>query len=160
MAEKQQRKASKIPYFFFAFFAVVFAVDFTFIYFAEKTWRGVATDDSYNKGLRYNQTIEAVEEQKDLGWKIQFNFQSDGNKSGNFEVKIQDKNSRKITDAKLMVKLKRPTQDGFDFSQEMQFNNNAYSTKIDFPLVGQWDFEVVAVRDNQVFQEVKRYIVR
>jgi nitrogen fixation protein FixH len=156
MAEKK----SKIPYIFVAFFAVIFAVDFFYIYLAQTTWRGVSTQDSYHKGLNYNQSISAVEDQKNLGWKIDIKYRNDGNKTGVLTVDLADKNSAIIRDAKIKVNFKRPIQEGFDFSKDLEFVKNKYKAEITFPLKGQWEFELVISRDGEVFQEVKRYVVQ
>lgn len=157
---KEQKPKSKIPYFFFAFFAVVFAVDAFFIYLSKKTWRGVITEDSYQKGLHYNDIIKAVAKQKTLGWKLKINYAVSGKNSGSVKIDLEDKNSRKIPDAKIYVNFKRPIQEGFDFTKEIKFDGKEYRAEIFFPLAGQWDFEVVASKDSDIFQMVKRYIVR
>jgi nitrogen fixation protein FixH len=155
-----EQKKSKIPYFFIAFFAVVFAVDFSYIYISQKTWRGISTEDSYHKGLNYNQTILAVKNQKDLGWKMNVKYRNDGNKNGVVIIDLLDKNSVKIRDVKVVINFKRPTQEGFDFSKELKLVNNQYQAQIIFPLKGQWDFEIVVSKADVVFGEVKRYVVQ
>jgi len=155
-----EQKKSKIPYFFFAFFAVVFAVDFFHIYLSQKTWRGVVTQDSYQKGLKYNEAIKLASQQKDLGWKMEIKYQKISSKEGKILVKIFDKNSKIIPNANVNLKLKRPTQEGFDFEEKTKFLENFYQAKIVFPLKGQWDVEVLATKGEDVFQEVKRYIIQ
>lgn len=156
----EQNKSSKIPYFFFAFFAVVFAVNLFFIYVAKKTWRGVATEDAYRKGVNYNQTLKAVEQQKKLGWKMTMKYSTSGKKTGIVKIDLTDKNSQKITDAQVVINCKRPIEEGFDFSQKIEFNGKSYQTKMSFPLAGQWNFEVVVRRNSDIFQEVKRYVIQ
>ena len=157
---KQREQKSKIPYFFFAFFAVIFAVDSFFIYLSKKTWRGVITEDSYQKGLHYNDTIKAVAKQKKLGWKSKINYTASGKNSGVIKIDLEDKNSHKIPDAKIYVNFKRPLQEGFDFTKNIEFDGVNYRAEISFPLAGQWDFEVVATKDSEIFQTVKRYIIQ
>jgi nitrogen fixation protein FixH len=156
MAEKK----SKIPYIFLAFFLVVFVVDFSYIYISQKTWRGISSQDSYQKGLNYNEIILANKNQKDLGWKLDYKYRGDGNKKGVLTVKLFDKNSSLIRDAKIKVNFKRPTQEGFDFSSDLEFVKNQYQMQITFPLKGQWDFEISATRGDDVFYDVKRYVVQ
>jgi nitrogen fixation protein FixH len=157
---QEQKQKSKIPYFFFAFFAVILVVNIFFIYISKKTWRGVITEDSYQKGLHYNDAIKAVNEQKKLGWKMKINYSSSGKNSGSVKIDLEDKNSEKITDAKLYVNFKRPTQEGFDFTKSLEFDGKEYRAEIVFPLAGQWDFEVVATKNYETFQTVKRYIIQ
>ncbi len=155
-----KQKRSKIPYIFFAFFAVVVSVNFFYIYISSKTWRGIVTEDSYHKGLHYNDTIIRVKKQAETGWKAAIKYQKISGLSGEFFIKFLDKNSQPITDADVTVNFKRPTQVGFDFSQKAELNNSLYEAKIIFPLKGQWDVELVAVRGDDAFQEVKRYVIQ
>ncbi len=155
-----KRKKSKIPYIFFAFFAVIFAVDFFFIYISNKTWRGVVTENPYQKGLKYNEVLKASQKQEQLGFVLEMKYQKLAEKRGEISLKILDKNLLEITDAKVVLKFKRPTQEGFDFEKEVKFLSGKYSAEIDFPLKGQWDVEAVVQRGEDIFQQVKRYVVQ
>jgi nitrogen fixation protein FixH len=155
-----EAKRSKVVYIFFAFFAVIFAVNFFYIYLSKKTWSGVATEDSYQKGLNYNGSIKAVERQKELGWVVNIGYRSTGEKKAILMINPQDKNYRYIRDAEIYVNFKRPTQEGLDFTQKVEFLDGVYQAKIEFPLPGQWDAEIVVRRGQDVFQEVKRYVVQ
>ena len=130
--EKTPLKKSKIPYFFFIFFAVIFAVNIFYIYLSNKTWRGTVTDDSYHKGLHYDEVIERAKKQKELGWDLRITYKNLKNKNGELEIFLFDKNHQVISDAVVTVNFKRPTQDGQDFSQELKFVGNRYFSKIEF----------------------------
>ena len=152
---------NKSIFFIFAgFFFVFIVVDISYIYIAQKTWRGVSTEDSYRKGLKYNQTIAAVEEQKKLDWDLQLEYKSFGQKTGELQVILLD-NNKPITDANLIVNIKRPVQEGQDFSINLKFNSitQKYQSFIKFPLIGQWDLEIVVVRGGDVLQKVVRLII-
>jgi nitrogen fixation protein FixH len=161
-------KKSKIPYIFFAFFGVILVVNIFYIYLSKTTWRGLATEDSYQKGLNYNQTIKQVAAQKELGWKLKIKIQpllrktleKNEPRKINLVIQLEDKNLQVINDATISVEFKRPTQEGFDFSQNINFSNGVYQAEITFPLKGQWDFVVLATKDEKVFQEVKRYVIQ
>lgn len=144
----------------FTFFAIVFAINFTYIYISQKTWRGIYTPDSYRKGLEYNKTLEYVKSQKELGWILEIKYVNSQNNAGELTACLFDKNHRAIKNAKLVAKIIRPTQEGYDFTQDLIPKNNCYFTKINFPLKGQWIFEIQAFKDDNVFQEVKRYVVQ
>jgi nitrogen fixation protein FixH len=124
-------KKSKIIYFFFAFFAVVLAVNIFYIYISKKTWRGVITDDPYHKGLNYNDTLKEVAKQKVLGWIVKVDFRSGATKQGIMMLTVQDKNMRYINDAKIYVTFKRPAQEGLDFVLPVPFEDGVYKAKID-----------------------------
>lgn len=153
-------KKSKIPYFFFAFFGVIFLVDMFYIYISQKSFHGIATQNSYQKGLKYNEALKLAKEQENLGWKVEMKFKNLGNLLGNLRVKLTDKNGQIIKGANIKVKLRNPTRDGFDFEQNLLFNGQNYLAKISFPIKGQWDFEIIAMKDADLVQDVKRYLVR
>ncbi len=158
--QNKAEKKSKIPYIFFAFFAVVFAVNFFYIYLSKKTWRGVATENAYQKGLNYNQTLQQAEKQKELGWNLKINYYPNKKNSGLLSVRLADKNFQAIKDAEIFVNFKRPAQEGFDFVKKAEFIDGAYQTEIVFPLAGQWDFEITAKKNGEIFKASKRYIIQ
>ncbi len=160
MTEKLPAKKSKIPYFFFVFFAVIFAVNIFYIYISKKTWSGVVTEDSYHKGLHYNQILSDEKKQKELGWQMKISYKNLGNGTGDLRVFVQNKNHQKISDVEVTAYFRRPTQEGFDFSQKLEFKNGEYVAKINFPLRGQWEFKVNATKAEDSFQETKRYVVQ
>jgi len=57
------------PWVFFAMFAVIIAVNGVMVAFAFGTWTGLETDGAYEKGLSYNDTLEAARRQAALGWR-------------------------------------------------------------------------------------------
>lgn len=153
-------KKSKIPYFFFIFFAVIFAVDAFYIYLSKKTWRGLVTEDSYHKGLHYNDIITTAKKQQELGWRLKISYQNSTNKTGDLEVLLSDKNQQKIFGAVVTANFRRPTQEGVDFSQELKLVDGVYRAKIDFPLAGQWEFVINASKDVDSFSQSKRFVVQ
>jgi nitrogen fixation protein FixH len=153
-------KKSKIIYFFFAFFAIVLAVNIFYIYISKKTWRGVVTDDPYHKGLNYNDTLKEVAKQKVLGWTVKINFKSGGTKQGILMITVQDKNLLYMNDAKIYATFKRPAQEGLDFVLPVPFEDGIYKAQVNFPLEGQWDGEVVVRKDQDAYQDVRRYVIQ
>ena len=163
--ENAPNKASRqdsgfIPYIFIIFFAIIFIVNFSYIYISQKTWRGIYTKNSYQKGLKYNQTLEYVKQQKANGLELDANFFSEKNNIGKLTVCLLDKNKQFIKDAKLIAKITRPTQEGFDFTQNLSPQKNCFVATINFPLKGLWNVEIQAFADKNVVQIVKRYVVQ
>lgn len=161
MSSSKNNKHKVISWFFAIFFLTFITVDICYIYIAEKTWRGLATDDSYEKGLRYNQAIQATKEQKKLGWSLQIKYHPGKVNEGNLTVLLLDKNMQTISNADLVANFKRPVQEGKDFSLPLAFDskNKNYNSMVDFPLPGQWDVEIVAKRNNDIYQDVKRLVI-
>lgn len=159
MTQKEQ-KSGFIPYIFFIFFGIVFLVDAAFIYASKKTWRGEFTESGYQKGKDYNKTILAVKKQKELGWKMDIGYKKIGENFAEIKVCVTDSLQKPLKNAKLVAKLIRPTQEGFDFKQDFMEKNDCYVSKIKFPLSGVWDTEIQVFKDKNVMQQVKRYVVR
>jgi len=160
MEKDVNKNSGWIPYIFFGFFIFVILVNIIYIIVAVKSWRGIYTDNSYQKGLNYNETIAIVKKQKNSGKKLQIKYTRQSSNQAIINVCFIDKNSILIKDAKIIVKFKRPIQEGFDFSQDFIPENGCYSSKVNFPLKGVWDLEVAAIEKDTAFQEVKRYIVQ
>jgi nitrogen fixation protein FixH len=159
MSDTSDKKYKFIPYLFIIFFAVIFAVDFTYIYIAKKSWRGVYTKNAYQKGLQYNQILKQREQQKELGWLMKFNFEQLPENIILVTVNLIDKEGRSIKGAKLNAKILRPIQEGLDFTQDFKEINNSYQAKIKFPLLGQWEVQFKAKKGDNIIEKTKRYVV-
>jgi nitrogen fixation protein FixH len=161
---KEELKQYKIPriilYIFIAFFSIFLAVDIFYIYLAKTTWRGIYTENSYQKGLKYNQTLEYVKLQKLLGWSFKIKFTNLDERLSEIDVCLFDKNKKLLKNAKLIAKITRPTQEGYDFQQDLNLKNSCYFARIKFPLKGQWNVEIIASNENGTLQEVKRYVIK
>ncbi len=155
------KKKSRIPYIFFAFFGVIFLVDLTYIYIAKKTWRGIFTRDSYQKGLDYNDTIKMSKDQDMLGWKVDMNYSEDsGERNGFVMISVRDKSLIQINDLKIQITFRRPTQEGFDFIETIDLVDGIYRKKISFPLKGQWSAELLIAKGDNIFYDKKRIVVK
>lgn len=159
--ENNVTKRSKIPYFFFAFFAVVVVVNVAYIYISKKTWRGVVSEDAYQKGLDYNVTLEQVKKQTALGWQVNIDYKRKTPNLGILGVRVFDKNYAPIRDAVVYVNFRRPTQEGFDFAVGLESSNDGfYKKEITFPLLGQWEAGIIAEKGADRYQEVKRFVIQ
>lgn len=150
-----------IPYFFIIFFLVFILVDCIYIYLSQKTWRGIASVDSYSKGLDYNQILNLVQNQQKLDWQTQIKYSNHGNLKGLLIIKICDKNNQCFNNADVKVLLKRPIQEGFDFEQKCQIKEQFYyHCNLTFPLKGQWQFEIIIKNQQEILQIVKKYVIQ
>lgn len=156
----KNNKPGMIPYIFIAFFATFILADIAFFIIAKKTWRGKYTENSYQKGKGYNEVLQQIKAQKDLGWKFKPQLKQKGENLADLKLCLLDKNNKKIKYAKVAVKLRWPVQEGFDFQQRLIEQNDCYFGKFHFPRKGQWQFEFIAQKDGENFQGVKRYIIR
>ena len=51
-------KKNLFIYFFGIFFLVTLFVNVFFVYISQKTWQGVVIEDSYKRGLNYDEVIK------------------------------------------------------------------------------------------------------
>jgi nitrogen fixation protein FixH len=86
------------------FFAVIFAVDGAFMYFAIRTFPGQTVDNPYEAGLAYNRTLEVRRAQAALGWRAEV----EPGEAGVIDVAFRDREGRPVTGLDLSAKLERP----------------------------------------------------
>lgn len=161
MENKTANKPSKIPYIFFAFFGVIILVNICYIYVAKKTWRGVTTENSYQKGLTYNDTLKQVEKQKELGWQVQIKPSSTGQNKLELVINVLDNKQSPIKDAVIYINFKRPTQEGFDFAMSPTSNIDGINKfSVVFPFKGQWDAMISISKGKDKLYLTRRFVIQ
>lgn len=151
---------SKIPYIFIAFFAVVIAVNLAYIYIAKTTWRGVTTENSYQKGLEYNEVIKQEKRQQELGWSVDSRINNIGKRKVAIIVGVLNKDSSMLKDATVSIFFKNPTQEGSDFIAANPSVGNAYRFEVEFPSEGQWDAIILVQKGEDKLYFAKRYVIK
>ncbi|MBL6664982.1 MAG: FixH family protein [Rickettsiales bacterium] len=152
-------KKSKIPYILLIFFLVVVSVNVGYIVISRDSLPGVATKNSYNKGIKYNQTIAQKEAQEQLGWKVEMEMRQSGENSKDIHIKLLDRRGQNIEGAKINVKFFRPTYEGIDFEVEFIEQKNIYQQQVTFPALGQWDFGISVRKGEDSFFVKKRLVI-
>ncbi len=151
------RKSDKwIPWYFVAFFVLLAIIDGIFVTIATKTHSGSVTEQAYQKGLQYNNTITAAQRQEKLGWQGAILFAGD-----RLQFSLKDHESQPLTGAEVTAYISRPTQSGYDFTINLEETvPGSYSAVADFPLKGQWDVRMAAQWQQQHYQQHRRIVVR
>lgn len=135
-----------IPYSFVAFFALIAVLDGYFVFLAVSTNTGIVTEKAYEKGLNYNQTLNAAAEQEQMGVRDSILY-----KDGVLTWILRDVHNQPITDAKATVKVIRPTQDGYDFARDLTpVGNGVYSVPLLPPLSGAWNVKLHAQWEMEI----------
>jgi nitrogen fixation protein FixH len=142
---------------------MVVCVNAVLAYFAVSTWTGLETKSYYDRGLRYNDTIAAAQDQEQRGWSMVFTgtptMRTDAGDS--LAVMFKDRSGRPIDDLTVEAILIRPTREGFDgaFSLRHQ-GGGVYAGSVVLPLPGQWDARIHARRrGGETFQASRRLFV-
>ncbi|WP_417466224.1 FixH family protein [Kordiimonas sp.] len=150
------RKSDRlIPWYIVAFFVVVAILDGIFVYIATSTHTGVVSEQAYDKGLAYNETVAAAEKQAALGWQ-----HSISHEDGRLIFTLTDGDGAALKDAAVKAVIRRPIGDTADFTLELrQIVDGRYEAPISFPANGQWDARIYALWQDKDYQAHKRLIV-
>ena len=97
-----------------AFFGFVLLANAVFIYLALDTFTGLTTDNAYQRGLQYNETLEARAAQRELGWSAQVTFAESGGEAGVLTVVLKDRAGAPLEDLRVSGEVRRPTHEGHD----------------------------------------------
>lgn len=137
---------------FVAFFFVVFGVNLAMVFLALDTWSGLSTKDAYQRGLRYNTTLEAMAQKDALGWQDSVIFtpgQPQGDEGrGRITLEMRDRNGELLEGLIVAGLIWRPTNEGFDRPITLQaVGAGRYEADVVFPLRGNWLVRLTAQRD-------------
>ena len=139
------------------FFGLIFAVNGVFVYFALSTFNGVHTENAYIKGLNYNATIEAAEQQAALGWRME-TVLTPTDRGGILTVTMHTANGEPVDGLGIDGMFLRPAQDGLDRPVVLQqVGAGRYDALVELPVRGQWDLRLVATtRDGATYRSAER----
>lgn len=142
---------------FFVFFIVLLSV---FVMIATHGNPGVVTENAYQKGLVYNQTLAAAAEENKLRWR------------GDLEVKrvaqeltvtyvLHDHSGQPVNGARVELWLVRPTAQGMDQQTELLGRGQGrYRATLPLPALGLWQVTVqVSAAENQM-QMTRRLVIK
>ena len=141
----------RVWWYFVAFFGFIAAVNAVMVTLAIRTHSGTITDHPYEKGLAYNQVVEAKNKQEALGWRGSINY-----KNGALSFDLHDKNNLPVAPEKITATITRPTQQGMDFTVGLK----GAETPVSFPENGLWEVRVDAEREGVHYQQSKRIVVQ
>jgi nitrogen fixation protein FixH len=154
--ENVEPPKSYAPWYFVGFFVLLAIMDGIFVTIATRTHTGVVTDDAYNEGLAYNDTIAAVEAQQALGWQNELVYDA-----GTVTFKLSDSASKPIANAAVRAIVARPIEADKIF--ELALSETAagqYTAAVDTLDNGQWDIRVFVEWQQQKYQMHERLIIR
>jgi nitrogen fixation protein FixH len=144
-----------------AFFAVIFAANFTLATFAVTTFGGVETKNAYQAGLAYSREIVAARAQEARHWKIEATLSPLRDDGVTVEVAAKDAAGRPLAEIDLIATFAHPA----DRRQDRLVALNAisvgkYRGRVEIA-AGQWDLALEASRDGtRMFRSKSRVQVR
>ena len=140
----------KVFFIFAAFFGITALVNAYMVTEALKTHSGLATDHPYEKGLAYNQVVQAEEAQEHLQWKSDISYTH-----GVLKVTLTDKHGAALKPSSLHARFYRPSTAGMDFERDLKPEGDA----ITFPAPGLWEVRIFATVGDHSFQHAKRLTI-
>lgn len=141
-----------IPWYIVLFFVVQASVLGWFCYLADSTYTGLVTEQAYEKGLKYNQTIARYEAQQKLGWTSVI-----AQKDGGIEMMLSATDKKPVTGAQAQLWLVRPVRAGAD--QRLTMTETApgrYFAVVAPPEKGLWEARISVEKEGQSFQASRR----
>ncbi|MEO5364956.1 MAG: FixH family protein [Magnetococcus sp. WYHC-3] len=144
-AQAPRRRLEPWPLVIIGFFVVVFAANAAFIYLATDTFNGVVVEKHYEKGLAFNQVLEAQRRQNALGWLALVDIGAIKlQQPGTLVMRVSDEQGRPVTGLSGQGMLFRPVASGHD--QELRWVEAApgrYEAVLTLPLPGRWDVKSI-----------------
>jgi nitrogen fixation protein FixH len=156
-----------IPWYFVLFFLVLAIVDGFLVYLATSTQTGIVTENAYEKGLNYNQTLAEGEKEKELGWSTSLAFlPSETGHEGQIIYQVKGEKEIFLKGAEVSATLYRPVQAGYDFAATLTEKQSSshkggalsstYSAQVKFPLPGVWLVKVKTVWKGHTHHSFQR----
>jgi nitrogen fixation protein FixH len=135
-----------------AFFVVVIGVNLSMVFLALDSWSGLSTDDPYQRGLRYNKTLEAMAHRDALGWRESLGFTPGadvkGEPAGRISVEMRDREGNLLEGLVVSGQIRRPIREGFDREVTLTaVSAGRYEADVAFPLRGNWLVRLTARHD-------------
>jgi nitrogen fixation protein FixH len=150
-----------IPWAFVAGFAVIILVNGIMVYMAVASFTGLKTEDYYQRGLHYNDVLDAQQTQDALGWSVTVDSDQVGSDRIRISVKAADGEDRPLDGADVKVRLVRPVQAGYDMNVNLTSQGEGlYAADVVLPLRGQWDILAQIQHPSGSYRATKRIVTR
>jgi nitrogen fixation protein FixH len=116
------------------FFAVIFAVNGLFVYYAESSFSGLETTNPFVKGIDYNEEIAAAKAQQKLGWPVSLE-----QTAGVLMAEYKTRGNQPLDGLAVTAKITRAATDRYDQSLSLKgMGRGHYSVNFAPSLKGQW----------------------
>jgi nitrogen fixation protein FixH len=155
-----ERRSLWIPWALCGIFAVFLIANGVMLYFATRSWTGLATDNAYEKGLAYNAAIAAAETQAALGWQVEVTAGLGAETAAWVEVAVTDREGRPVVAEQVRARFVRPTHVGYDRDAALTaYDAGRYRGEVELPLAGQWDLRVRIEHAGGVYRADRRVVL-
>jgi len=145
------RKSDKwIPWYFVLFFAVFIIVDVIFATLAMRTHSGVVSDQAYEKGLAFNETLNEAREQSQF-----IGHETASYQDNKLVWRITGKDGHPLQGGRVTAHLVRRVQEGYDFTISLaEGTPGYYAATPSFPLPGEWIARLEMIWNNKSYRTI------
>lgn len=155
------------PYIFVAGFVVVIAVNGALAYFATSTFNGLETQNAYETGRLYNQTIAKEEAQKALGWTLTLasapkpHDPPGAGYPADLVITAVGPDGRPLDGLRVQAEVRRPAVAGLDREVDLGRRDiGVYGRTVVLPEPGQWEVRILATRGQDEYRLRDRIFVK
>lgn len=144
-----------------AFFAVIFAANIVFVGVAIDSHSGISEDAAYDKGLTYNQRLQASEDQAALGWSLSVMAIRSDDGVARFTIAAQSGDAS-LAGLEVTAKLVRVVTEGHDIPlqfTEGEGESGIYVARAIVPMPGQWELRILVSQDGDSYRTTKRLVL-
>ncbi len=129
------------------FFGVVFAVNGVMTWVALSTFSGIETQNAYQVGRDYNETLEAAARQRAMGWQVGFDevfeTRAGGGADARVRVTVRDAAGLPVRGLVGTLTFWRPVAQGVDVEVMLQdAETEGYEAVASLPAGGHWDMQL------------------
>lgn len=150
MAEKGKLTGWHVLIILCVFFGVMIAVNIAFTVFAVKSFPGEQVEQSYEAGLRYNETLAQNEKQAALGWQVEIGFEKNARNEARLVGNWRDKDGAPLTGLNVSALIARPASDVGMRHEDLKGNGpGRYEADLNGLGPGQWKVIMLAVDGNE-----------
>lgn len=139
-----------------AFFATVIGVNVVMMRLALSTHTGIVAENSFRKGVKYNEEIAASEKQAELGWRDDIRLASTGDK---LSIDIRDKDGKAVRGLTIKATLGRPATEREDLAVTLsETSDGIYEAAVPARAAGTYVASIEAARadDGVVYRAKER----
>ncbi len=149
-------------YWIAGFFLIVFASIGTMMYIAVNSMSGLETEEPYEKGIAYNETIARARAQEAANLSVSIAADPQPDKLVRLSVRIRDAKDNPYMEKMVSVLFFRPTKEGFDKKINLKEKKpGVYRGNIMLPLRGIWDLKLeIKDAEHLVYKSKSRVILR
>ena len=144
--------------------AVMLSVNIFMIVMGFRTNTGLVVEDFYDRGKNYfHSEVKRLSDNERLGWQLKLEAPAtpllDANQT--YRLKLSDAQGYPLGSARVMMEIFRPNDATRDFAVAMtEEGQGEYSVPVTFPLPGNWDLLITAIKGEDKMDLAQRIFVK